>query len=137
VRKLAPVGGVAGLTVETALLSPVALAALAWWWSRGELVFAHHDLRTDLLLVASGPVTALPLIWFVGSARRLAYSTVGFLQYTAPTLQFLLAVLVYAEPFSSARLLSFALIWLALAVFSADTLRHGRRRRRPAPPPSP
>ncbi len=137
VRKLAPVGGVAGLTVETALLGPVALSALAWWWSGGELVFAHHDLRTDLLLVASGPVTALPLIWFVGSARRLAYSTVGFLQYTAPTLQFLLAVLVYAEPFSRTRLVSFALIWLALAVFSTDTLQHGRRRRRPAAPTAP
>jgi len=77
---------------------------------------------------------ALPLVWFVGAARRLAYSTVGFLQYTAPTLQFVLAVAVYAEPFSRAKLASFALIWVALAVFSLDTVRHARRRPRPPVP---
>ncbi len=129
VRKVAPVGAVAGLTVETALLTPVALAALLVWHQQGDLVFGHRDLRTDLLLVASGPVTALPLIWFVGAARRLAYATVGFLQYTAPSLQFLLAVLLYAEPFARGELASFVLIWSALAVFSADTVRRARGTR--------
>jgi chloramphenicol-sensitive protein RarD len=138
VRKLAPVGAVAGLTVETALLTPVALAAMVVWHHHGDLVFGQRDLRTDLLLIASGPVTALPLIWFVGAARRLAYATVGFLQYTAPTLQFLLAVLVYAEPFARGELVSFVLIWCALAVFSADTVRRERTARgAPAAPISP
>jgi chloramphenicol-sensitive protein RarD len=126
-RKVAPTGAVTGLTVETALLLPAATGALLWWHGQGELVFGRSDLGTDLLLVASGPVTALPLIWFVGACRRLQYATVGFLQYTAPTLQFALAVAVYAEPFNLAKFAGFLLIWIALAVYSVDTARAARR----------
>jgi chloramphenicol-sensitive protein RarD len=132
-RKTAPIGGMAGLAVETALLAPVALGALLLWDARGALVFAHLDSRTDWLLAASGAVTALPLVWFANAARRLRYATVGFLQYVAPSGQFLLAVLAYREPFSSTELLAFALIWIALGVFSADLGRHGLRRRPPRP----
>jgi len=126
-RKVTPVGGTVGLAVETALLAPLALAAFAWWDARGTLVFGHLDRRTDLLLAASGVVTALPLVWFANGARRLRYATLGFLQYASPTGQFLLAVLAYREPFSRPQLVSFALIWSALAVFSLDALRAGRR----------
>jgi chloramphenicol-sensitive protein RarD len=127
-RKTAPIGGVAGLTVETGLLAPVALTALLLWNGRGVLVVGHLDRATDGLLVLSGVVTALPLIWFANAARRLRYATVGFLQYVAPSGQFLLAVLAYREPFSSAKLLAFVLIWIALGLFSLDTALAGRAR---------
>ncbi len=128
-RKTAPIGGMAGLTVETGMLAPVAVVAFLFWHVQGELVFGHLDRGTDWLLVASGAVTALPLIWFTNAARRLRYTTVGFLQYLAPSGQFLLAVLAYNEPFSSTKLLSFGLIWIALGVFSVDTALAGRRSR--------
>lgn len=128
VRKLTPVGGVAGLAIETAILTPAALGALWWWQSRGVLTFGHLDLRTDLLLAASGLITALPLVWFANAARRLRYATVGFLQYSAPTLQFLLAVAAFGEPLHRAQLASFLLIWGALGLFSLDLWRHGASR---------
>ncbi len=131
VRKVIAVGGMAGLAIETALLTPAALGAFWWWHGRGDLVFGGLDRATDLLLVASGLVTALPLVWFANAARRLRYATVGFLQYTAPTLQFLLAVAVFGEPLSRVRLLSFALIWIALALYSYDVWRRGVAARRP------
>ena len=111
------------------MLAPLALAALMFWRGRSELVFGHLDRGTDVLLIASGVVTALPLIWFANAAQRLQYATVGFLQYVAPSGQFLLAVLVYHEPFSRTGLLSFGLIWIGLGVFSLDTALAGRRRR--------
>jgi chloramphenicol-sensitive protein RarD len=130
VRKVVAIGGMAGLAVETAILAPVALGALWWWHGQGVLAFGHQGVGNDLLLAASGLVTALPLVWFANAARRLRYATVGFLQYTAPTLQFLLAVVVFGEPFSRARLLSFVLIWCALGLFSFDLWRSGASGRR-------
>lgn len=133
-RKMLNVGSMAGLTVETLLLAPVAVAALVCWHVTGRLVFAHADTGTDLLLVLSGVVTAVPLVWFAAGARRLTLATLGFLQYTAPTGQFLLAVLAYGEPLGRERLVSFGLIWIALAVFSFDAaLVHRRQRQRPLP----
>ena len=122
-RKRVDADGALGLNAETMILLPLALGYLAFCAHRGDLVFTKLDLRTDLLLLAAGPLTALPLIWFVNAARRLRYSTVGFLQYIAPSLQFLFAVAVYHEPFTRAHALSFPLIWLALALFSWDTFR--------------
>ncbi len=126
-RKTATAGAVVGLTVETVLLLPAALVWLAWQASRSGMHFLAGDLSLDLLLVAAGVVTALPLLAFTGAARRLRLSTLGFLQYLAPTGQFLLAVLAYGEPFDRGRLLGFAFIWIALVVFSADRLRRARR----------
>ena len=80
----------------------------------------------DLLLLLLGPATAVPLLCFAAAARRLPLSTLGFLQYVSPTIQFLLAVLVYREPFDRARLSAFALIWAAVAVFGIHTARRGR-----------
>ena len=129
IRKLANVGATAGLTIETALLTPVALGVLLLWNGQGTLVFAHLDRSTDILLALSGVVTALPLIWFAAGARRLRYATMGFLHYVTPTGQFLLAVLAYGEVFGAQRLLSFALIWLALVIFTADAAASYRRVR--------
>lgn len=132
IRKLANVGATAGLTIETALLTPLALGVLVLWNAQGTLVFGHLDRATDGLLALSGVVTAVPLIWFAAGARRLRYATMGFLHYVTPTGQFLLAVLAYGEAFSQARLVSFTLIWVALAIYSADAavaLRRGRPRR--------
>jgi chloramphenicol-sensitive protein RarD len=125
-RKLVAVGAVTGLLVETLLLAPLAAAYLLWAASAGRLTFMAGSLGHDVLLVLAGPVTALPLLLFTGAARRLPLSTLGFLQYLSPTLQFLLAVFLYHEPFTAARGVAFACIWAALAIFAAHSLRRGR-----------
>jgi chloramphenicol-sensitive protein RarD len=124
-RKLVPVGAVAGLTVETMLLVPLALAYFALSYHRDALAFRSGSPIRDVLLVGAGPLTAIPLLLFAGAVRRLTLTSLGFLQYLAPSLQFLLAVLVYGEPFGSAQALAFGLIWTALALFAAHTLRRG------------
>jgi chloramphenicol-sensitive protein RarD len=126
VRKFAPVGAIPGLAVETVLLMPVALGA-AYWYSHTDPAHGWgSDTRTMLLLAASGAITAVPLLLFATAARRMSYSALGFVQYIGPTLQFLLAIFLYNEPLSGARMISFMLIWIALAVFSVDAL--GRMR---------
>lgn len=122
-RKLVPVGALVGLTIETMLLFPFAVAWLGWAESTGHAVFLQRGRVMDLLLMLAGPLTAIPLLWFTGAARRLPLSTLGFLQYIAPSLQFLLAVFAYREPLDGARLVAFGLIWAALAVFAFSTLR--------------
>jgi chloramphenicol-sensitive protein RarD len=129
-RKQTPVGGVVGLAVETGLLAPVALLYLVWLGGEGRLVFSRLDARTDLLLAASGIVTALPLVWFANAARRLKLSTIGILQYLSPSLQFVLAVAAFGEPFTFGELVSFGLIWAALAVYTFDALRRSPGRLR-------
>ncbi len=126
VRKLVKdVGALAGLTVETALLCPLALAYLAWARERGALAFLAGSPSLDVLLLLAGPVTAIPLLLFAGAVARLPLSSLGLLQYVSPSVQFLLAVLVYGEPFTAARAGAFGLIWLALVLFAAHTLRRG------------
>jgi chloramphenicol-sensitive protein RarD len=125
-RKTARVGSVIGLTIETSLLAPIAVGFLVWVERSGALSFGSHDLRTDVLLLLAGAVTALPLLFFTGAARRLPLATLGFLQYLAPTGQFLLAVLAYGEPLTAAHLATFGCIWTALAVFTRDQLRVAR-----------
>ncbi|MGD9388741.1 MAG: EamA family transporter RarD [Gammaproteobacteria bacterium] len=131
IRKRLGLPGLAALFVETLLVAPLALAALAWFHRDGQGAFGS-DLGTSLLLVLAGPVTLLPLLWFAEAARRLPLVTVGFFQYLGPTLTFLLATLVYDEPFTFAWALTFGLIWTALVVFSGDSLRTRERLRRAA-----
>ena len=122
-KKQANVGAVEGLTVETLVIGPVALAYLLWLGAVGESQ-AFVDLPWHFVLLASsGIVTALPLICFGGAATRVPLTTLGLLQYLAPTLQFLLGVVVLGEPMSVGRWLGFAVIWAALALFTADSLR--------------
>lgn len=125
-RKTAAVASVEGLFIEVLLLLLPSLALLVWLDAEGVGHFARDSRWVDLLLILGGPITALPLIWFASAARRLKLGILGFFQYLAPTLQFLLAVFVYDEPFSPARLVTFVLIWCAIAVVSVDSL--GRMR---------
>ena len=129
-RKTARPDGVTGLAVETLLLAPVALGWLVLSGQQGVLVFGQAGWGMTLLLLAAGPVTALPLVWFTEGARRLRLATIGFLQYVAPSLQFLLAVLAFGEPFSRIHGLSFGLIWAALLLYSVDTARNLKQRPR-------
>ncbi|WP_232328625.1 EamA family transporter RarD [Sphingomonas horti] len=131
-RKIAPVESLEGLAIETILLAPLAALYLAWLASRGELAFGA-DPHLTWLLTLSGVMTATPLLLFAAAARRLRYSTLGLLQYIAPTIQFLLAVLAYGEPLTTAHIVCFALIWTGLAVFAADGLRRAPARARPEP----
>ncbi|MGQ0558638.1 MAG: EamA family transporter RarD [Sphingosinicella sp.] len=128
VRKVAPVGALEGLAIETALLAPLALGWLVWLQREGALGFGRFGLTIDLLLVLGGAVTAIPLLLFTAAARRLPYSTLGFLQYIAPSLQFLLAVLAFGEPLTTAHLVCFGAIWTALVLFTADGWRQARAR---------
>jgi chloramphenicol-sensitive protein RarD len=122
-RKMAPVEALAGSTLETAFMAPVGALYLVALHLRGTSTFLRGVPVTDALLVSTGLVTALPLVWFTAAARRLPLATVGFLQYLAPTGQFLIAVLVFHEPFAARELSAFACIWLALAVFTVDLVR--------------
>jgi len=128
-RKIAPVGALIGLTVETLLLAPLAAGYLVWAEARGRATFLSGRWGIDVLLLLAGPVTAIPLLCFAAAARRLPLSTIGFMQYISPTLQFLLAVTVYGEPFDRARAGAFACIWAAVALFAFDSVR----RRTPEP----
>jgi chloramphenicol-sensitive protein RarD len=129
VRKISPVGAIPGLAIETILLLPIAVTAALWF-------FQHHgagwgsDERTTLILIASGAITALPLLLFATAARRMSYSILGFIQYIGPTIQFLLGFFLYNEPLSPAKAVAFLLIWTALAIFSWDGLRRMRANAR-------
>lgn len=131
VRKKAGIASIEALTIETALLLPVAILYLGWLREDGRLAFGQ-SAGLDLLLVAAGPVTALPLLWFASAVQRLRLATIGLLQYIAPTLQFVLAVAIYREPFSGARMIAFVLIWVAVAIYSVDNLVRMRALMRPA-----
>lgn len=123
-RKLAHVGSIEGLTIETSLLLPLAAGYLAVLARDGSIAFGRLSVGTDLLLLAAGPITALPLLWFASAVRRLRLATVGLMQYIAPTMQFLLAVFAFGEPFGGPRLVAFALIWIAVFLYSADNYRN-------------
>jgi len=122
-RKTAPVEALVGSTVETAFMAPLGLTYLGYLAATGGGALGHTDVATHVLLVTTGLVTAVPLVWFTAAARRLPLSTVGFLQYLAPTGQFLSAVLLFGEPFAIGDLAAFACIWAGLAVFSIDLWR--------------
>jgi chloramphenicol-sensitive protein RarD len=125
-RKVAQVGAVVGLTVETTMLIPISLGYLMWLHRAGDLAFGSGDLRMDLLLIGAGFITTLPLLAFIQAARLLPLSTMGFLQYIAPSGHFLLAVLAYGEPFTLAHIVTFSCIWTALAIFTRDQLSTNR-----------
>jgi chloramphenicol-sensitive protein RarD len=127
-RKTASLGAAEGLALETALLFPVALAYLAWLGVGGHSAFVDGSASTRWLLAASGPVTALPLLAFAAGARRIPFSMLGLLQYIAPTLQLLIGVWLYREPFDPGKALGFAAIWIALAIYSAEGLWRTWRR---------
>lgn len=129
VKKVAPLGALHGLTLETAILFLPAmgyLAVVAW---QGEGAFGAQGLGFDLLLAFAGVVTAVPLLMFGAAARQIPLSMVGIFQYIAPTCQFLLGVLAYHESFSGARLVGFGVIWVALVLFWGEGYVRYRRTR--------
>lgn len=123
-RKQLPIDAAGGLLLETACAAPVAALYLAWLGSAGHFG-ATNDI--SMLLIASGAVTSIPLLLFAIGARRLPLATMGFLQYTAPSLTFLLAIFYYGEPMNLSRLFAFIAIWSGLALYSADLLLHRRQ----------
>jgi chloramphenicol-sensitive protein RarD len=124
-RKIAPVDAVAGLAIETAILFPFAAGWLLWGLAAGTPIFGTSQLHVVLIAFA-GVITATPLLLFTAAAKRLRYSTLGMLQFLAPTLQFLLAVSLYGEPFTSAHAIAFGAIWAALALYVLAIVRHAR-----------
>jgi chloramphenicol-sensitive protein RarD len=126
-KKQAAVGAVESMTVETGAMFVPALIALAVVAADGDLVFATHSVGTSLLLASTGIVTAVPLLLFAASTRRLPLSVVGLLQYLAPVLQFAVGIGIRHEPLPTAELIGFALVWVALIVLSVDGLRAQRR----------
>jgi chloramphenicol-sensitive protein RarD len=131
-KKKANAGAVESLVVETAVLAPVALSYVVYLVATGESTFGTEGLPHALLLVGTGVITVIPLLCFGGAATRIPLSTLGLLQYITPTTQFLIGVLVFAEPMPTSRWLGFAVIWTALAIFTVDSLRNRRRQLRVA-----
>lgn len=129
IRKTAVADSIPALGLESSILVVPALLYLVWAANAGTGSFGNLDWRTDLLLVSSGLVTALPLILFAYGAQRIPYSMVGILQYVAPTLQLACGVLLYGEPFSQTQAWGFGCIWLALAIYAGDGLWRLRRTR--------
>jgi chloramphenicol-sensitive protein RarD len=127
-RKLTPVAPMTGLGVETALLTPLAIAYLLWELSHGGTGFGQ-DAPTTALLIISGAVTTVPLVLFAIAAQRLPMSTLGLMQYLAPTLQFLSGVLLFGEKLSDGQMASFGLIWVGLIFFASDGIATARRNR--------
>ncbi|MEY2436667.1 MAG: chloramphenicol-sensitive protein RarD [Acidimicrobiaceae bacterium] len=121
-KKAVTLGAVPSLTVETALLTPFAIIALVVMQVRGDAAFLHGSLGRDVLLVALGIVTAVPLLLFAAAARRIPLSMLGLLQYLTPTGQLLCGVLVLGEPLPPERIAGFVLVWIALLLLAADAL---------------
>jgi chloramphenicol-sensitive protein RarD len=135
-RKRERIDAVAGLFSETALLAPAAVAGLVWLAAGGQGHLGGAP-GTSALLVAAGVITALPLVWFALGVQRLRLSTIGLLQYLAPTMQFSIAVFVFGEPFTAAHAVAFACIWGSLALYTFDVLAALRRAEAPAAASSP
>lgn len=129
IRKVVPVGSLPGLSVETTVLLLPSLGIAAWYLLAGDGRGFGSDGSVSLLLMAGGIVTAVPLLLFATAARRMSYAALGFVQYLAPTLQFLLSLFVFGEPLKPAQLACFVLIWISIAVFSFDMLRKMRAER--------
>lgn len=130
IKKQTLLGSVESLSTEMTVLVLPALIGLLTIYSSGNSSTQGADFLTYFLLVASGIVTTVPLILFALAARRIPLSTIGFLQYIAPTMQFLIGVLIYNEDFSTVRMIGFGIIWLALIIYTFDNLRNREKNRK-------
>jgi len=126
VKKKAPLDPLEGLTLETAILAPVAILFLLMLHWSGEGAFLRTGATSDTLMIGGGLVTTVPLLLFAAAVRSVPLSVIGILQYIGPTLQFLLGVFVYDEPFSRTQLVGFSIVWMALAIYAGDSLRARR-----------
>lgn len=128
-RKNMNLPSVVGLALETMMILPFALLGLLWLYINGEADFGSLNRQTDLLLMFGGIVTSFPLLFFAAAVVRLPLSIAGMFQYIAPTISIFVAVLMYNEPFGLDRFITFACIWLALIIFTAETFYHHRKAR--------
>jgi chloramphenicol-sensitive protein RarD len=117
VKKIAPLGSLYGLTLETGILFLLALMYLIFIGVTGAGAFLNDGIRTDVLLIGAGVVTAVPLLLFASAAKRIPLTMIGIIQFIAPTIQFMLGVLVYKEPFNHEQLIGYSIVWLALIIF--------------------
>jgi len=127
-RKTMHVDSLVGLTFEVSLLAPLAVGYLTYLAWTQHLVFGHTTRSTDVLLALGGVITAVPLLWFANAARRLRLATMGFMQYMAPSMQLVIGVAMYHEPFTRTHLISFGLIWTGIAVYTYEAMIKTRRR---------
>ena len=125
-RKTSPLGPLEGLALETFLIAPLAVPWLLWWTVSADGVLLRGDSMLTFWVLLAGPLTALPLMLFAAAARRLRLATVGLMQYISPTLQLACGVFFFREPFDASKLVGFAFIWAALAVYTAHALRTAR-----------
>lgn len=133
VKKLSPLGSVYGLTLETGIVFPIALIYLIFVQVNGTGEFLHDGLTVDLLLIGGGIVTTIPLLMFASAAKQIPLNMIGVLQYFAPTIQFLIGVFIYKEPFDTTRLIGFGIVWLALIIFWVENIIARRTPVEPIP----
>ena len=129
-KKSLPLGPNQGFTLEVLLLTPLAAGFLIWQALQGQSHFGDAGWGQALLLLGCGPVTAIPLLLYANGAKLIRLSTIGILQYIAPTMIFLCAVVLFGEPFDGARLIAFPMIWAALVIYSVTLVRQAGQRRR-------
>ncbi|MEH6910483.1 MAG: EamA family transporter RarD [Oceanicoccus sp.] len=127
IRKRLNLHSVAGLALETMMMAPFALVALFWIYYNGQLQFGSLDTNTNLLLVSAGLITSVPLLCFSAAITKISLTASGMFQYIAPSVSLVIAIVIYKEPFGTGRLITFACIWVALAIFTAEMLLHHRR----------
>lgn len=133
VKKLSPLGSVYGLTLETGIVFPIALLYLIVVQAGGAGEFLRDGFTIDLLLIGAGVVTTIPLLMFASAAKQIPLNMIGVLQYFAPTIQFLIGVFIYKEPFDHTRLIGFGIVWLALIIFWVENFIAHRNPVEPIP----
>jgi len=126
-RKTASLGALEGLTMETIVLFPLAIGYLLWLSLNGSNQFTQVDLSTQVWLVLAGPITAIPLLLFAAAARRIPLSTLGLFQYIGPSMQLILGIVLFHEPFTFERFMGFAIIWSALALYTVEGIYQSRK----------
>lgn len=126
IRKIAPVESLPGLFIETAFISIPAGAFLVWTTLNGSGAFIAGGSTTSLFLAGTGIITSVPLLWFVSGAKSLSLITIGMLQYISPTFQFILGHWIYGEPFTTTQMITFGAIWLAIGIYTLDSILHHR-----------
>jgi len=131
VKKLSPLGSLHGLTLETGIVFPVAVIYLAIIGVSGSGNFLQDGASIDLFLIGAGLVTTIPLLMFASAAKQIPLTIVGLLQYIAPTIQFLIGVFVYKEPFDHAHFVGFAIVWVALIIFAVESYMANRSKMKP------
>lgn len=133
VKKLAPLGSLYGLTLETGIVFPLAIIYLVFVHFTGTAAFLHEGRPIDILLIGAGVVTTIPLLMFASAARQIPLTIVGLLQYIAPTMQFLIGVFLYKEPFDRSHLIGFGIVWIALVIFWVENFMANRIPVEPIP----